>query len=121
MDASTSPETKPLYRATQVVWYLLWILEVGLVFRFLLKLFGANPAAGFTSFVYAITYPFVAPFLAVFRITVVAGSVFEWTTLLAMLVYWIIAWAIVRLILIGKPVSTPEAARKLEEQDDGRS
>jgi hypothetical protein len=120
MDAYTSPSTRPLYRGTQVVWYLLGILEVILAFRFVLKLLGANPAAGFTDFIYNLSYPFVAPFLNVFRISYVQGSVFEWTTLLAMLVYWLIAWAIIKLFIMGKPVSTPEAAAKLERQDTNR-
>jgi hypothetical protein len=117
MDSYTSPRTKPLYRGTQIVWYILSILEVLLLFRFLLKLFAANPAAGFSSFIYALSYPFAAPFLNVFRITRVEGSIFEWTTLLAMLVYWIAAWGIIKLFVMSKEVSTPEAAAKLERQD----
>jgi len=117
MDSYTSPTTKPLYRGTQVVWYITGILEALLLFRFFLKLFAANPAAGFTNFIYKVTYVFVAPFLNVFRISRVEGSVFEWTTLLAMLVYYLIALAIIRLFLMGRSVSTPEAAVKLEKQD----
>ncbi len=117
MDSYNSPTTKPLFRGTQIVWYFLSILEVLLAFRFVLKLTGANPAAGFTSFIYGITWPFTAPFLAVFQRTVVEGSIFEWTTLLAMLVYWMIALAIVRLFLMSKTVSTPEAAAKLEKEE----
>ncbi len=112
-----SSSTKPLYKGTQIVWYFLWILEALLAFRFVLKLMGANPLAGFTSFIYALTWPFTAPFLAVFKSTTVQGSVFEWTTLLAMLVYWLIATAIVRLFLMSKTVSTPEAAGKLNDEE----
>ena len=112
-----SPSTKPLYRGTQIVWYILGLLEALLAFRFVLKLFGANPGAGFTSFIYGATQLFAAPFLNVFRITKVEGSIFEWTTLLAMLVYWLIAFAIIRLFLMGKTVSTPEAAVKLDKQE----
>jgi hypothetical protein len=117
MDAYNSPSTKPLYRGTQIVWYIVGILEALLAFRFVLKLLGANPAAGLTSFIYGVTHPFAAPFLSVFKITKVEGSVFEWTTLLAMLVYWLIAMAIAKLLVMGKTVSTPEAAVKLDNQD----
>ncbi len=117
MDSFNSPSTKPLYRGTQVVWYILGILEVLLAFRFVLKLLAANPSAGFTSFIYGVTYPFAAPFLNVFRITRVEGNILEWTTLLAMLVYWVLALAIIKLFLMGKTVSTPEAAIKLDQQD----
>lgn len=113
----TSPSTKPLYRGTQIVWYLVGFLEALLLFRFVLKLLSANPGAGFTSFIYGITLPFVAPFLNVFRITRVDVVVFEWTTLLAMLVYWLLALAIVKLFLMSKTVSTPEAAQKLNEEE----
>lgn len=117
MDSYNSPTTKPLYRGTQIVWYILGLIEVLLLFRFILKLLGANPGAGFTDFIYGATYVFAAPFLSVFRITQVQGSIFEWTTLLAMLVYWIIATGIVKLFLMGKTVSTPEAADKMNEKD----
>jgi hypothetical protein len=117
MDSFNSPTTKPIYRGTQIVWYVLGLLEILLAFRFVMKLLGANPAAGFTSFIYGITYIFAAPFLTVFRLTYVAGSIFEWTTLLAMLVYLIIAAGIAKLLLMGKTVSTPEAAQKLNDQD----
>ena len=99
------------------MWYVLSILEILLAFRFVLKLMGANPLAGFTSFIYGVTYVFTAPFLSVFRITHIAGSIFEWTTLLAMLVYALVAWGIVKLLFMGKTVSTPEAAEKMNEEE----
>lgn len=118
MDSSfNSATTKPLYRGTQIVWYILGLLEILFAFRFVLKLTGANAAAGFTSFIYGLTWPFVAPFLAVFPRTTIQGSIFEWTTLLSMLVYWIVAVGIIRLFLMSKTVSTPEAAVKLNSQE----
>ncbi len=117
MNSYTSPTTKPLLKGTQVAWYLLSLLEVLLAFRFVLKLLGANPESGFAAFIYALTRPFTAPFLAVFPKTTVQGSIFEWTTLLAIAVYWMVALAIVRLFLMSKTVSTGEAAAKLEEQE----
>jgi len=118
MDSSNSPTTKPLYRGTQIVWYVLGLIEVLLAFRFVLKLLGANPDAGFTTFIYGITYVFAAPFLSVFRVSQVAGSVLEWTTILAMFVYWVVALGVIRLFLMGKTVSTPEAAAKLNKQEN---
>ncbi|MFA5742831.1 MAG: YggT family protein [Candidatus Paceibacterota bacterium] len=112
-----SSTTKPIYRGTQIIWYLLYFIEAILALRFVLKLLGANPESGFASFVYAATTIFAAPFLSVFGKTQVLGSIFEWTTLLAMLVYWFIAFAIIKLLLIGKTVSTPEAADKLNKED----
>lgn len=117
MDSFNSPSTKPLYRGTQITWYVLGFIEVLLAFRFVLKLLAANPSAGFTKLIYGVTYVLAAPFLTVFNKTQIASSVFEWPTLLAMFVYWVIAYGIIRLFLIGKTVSTPEAAIKLDAQE----
>src|ERR1039458_9711813 len=116
MDSYNSPSTKPLFRGTQVVWTLFTLLEVLLAFRLGLKFAGANAGAGFTSFIYAVTWPFAQPFITVFRTTFVGDQVFEWTTILAMVVYYLIAWGIVSLLTMSKTVSTPEAAAKLEDK-----
>ena len=116
MDSYNSPTTKPLFRGTQVVWYLFTLLEILLLFRLGLKLFGANSGAGFTSFIYAVTWPFAVPFTTVFQTTSVGDKVFEWTTLLGMAVYLLIAWGIASLLTMSKTVSTPEAAAKLEDK-----
>ena len=112
-----SPRTRPLYRGTQVVWYILGIIEVLLAFRFLLKLFGANPNAGFTNFIYSVSAGLANPFRNVFNVSRVETSTFEWGTILAMAVYALIAWGIIKMFLMSKEVSTPEAARKLDEQE----
>lgn len=114
--ASTSRSTAPLYRGTQIVWYIVSVIEILMGFRFVLKLLAANAGAGFTHFIYSVTQPLAAPFLSVFRISRVEGSILEWTTLLAMAVYWLIAWGIVQMFMMGKTVSTPEAAEKLDQQ-----
>ena len=118
MDSYNSPTTKPIYRGTQIVWYILGLLEVLLAFRIFLKLFAANPSAGFSRFIYNVSYPFAGPFLNVFRATKVEANVFEWTTLLAMLVYWLIAWGIVKIFFMSKTISTPEAAAKLDKEEE---
>ena len=115
--AVTSPKIKPLYRGTQIAWYIFYVVETLLLFRFLLRLLAANPNAGFTEFIYTISYPFAAPFLYVFRTSQVSSGVFEWSTLLAMIVYWVVVWGVIRLIVMGKPVTQTEARVKLERQD----
>lgn len=108
---------KPLYRLTRFVWFVVAIIESLLAFRFFLRLFAANPNAPFTAFIYGITAALADPFLNVFGITRVQGSVFEWTTILAMFVYWLIGWAIIKLAVISRPVSKGEAREKLIEKD----
>jgi len=113
-----SSTTKPLFRGTQIVWYLLSLLEILLALRFALKLIGANSEAGFTSFIHTVTWPFTAPFLTVIPETAMAGGTLEWATLLAMLIYWLVATGIIRLLHMSKTVSTPEAAEKLDRQEE---
>ena len=118
MDPSNnSSSVKPLYRGTQVVWYLLYLIEVLLAFRFLMKLMGANAKAGFTNFVYDFSHPLVSPFLNVFSVSSSENKIFEWPTLLAIFVYWVIAYTIIKLIMMGQPVTTEEAKEKLDQQD----
>jgi hypothetical protein len=117
MNSANSSSTKPLYRGTQIVWYILGLLEILLAFRFVLKLLGANASAGFTSLIYNATHIFTAPFTSVFGSSKVSGSIFEWTTLLSMIVYWVVALGIIKLFLMSKTVSTPEAAEKLNAQE----
>lgn len=117
MPISNSSRSTPLFRATQVVWYVLYVIEALLAFRFILRLIGANPNAGFVNLVYTLSRPFYAPFANVVKNLRVEGSVFDWNALLAMLVYYLLAWAIVRLFAMGRPVSNYEAEQKLDDQD----
>jgi len=90
----------------RVLWYLLGLLEGLLAIRFILALTAANPNNGFASAIYAITGPFVAPFRTLFATPAYGGSVFEMYTLIAMLVYFLAWWAIVRLVEVvaNRPV-----------------
>lgn len=106
-----------LYRGVQAVWYVLGLLEIVLAFRFLLRLFAANPDAPFTAFMYAFSGPFVYPFQSVFPALGSQGYVFEWTTLLAMAVYWLLAWGVIKLFAMSRPVSRTEARSALRTHD----
>ena len=94
--------------SSQTVQYLIYFffgaLNVLLVFRFILKLFGANALNSFVGLIYGITGIFVAPFSGIFSTGVSEGlettSIFEPATIVAILVYLLIAWGIVKLINI---------------------
>ncbi|OGG87701.1 hypothetical protein A2592_01010 [Candidatus Kaiserbacteria bacterium RIFOXYD1_FULL_42_15] len=109
---------KTLYKTTRVIWYVFYVLEALLLFRFILKLLGANAAAGFTNFIYSLSYVPLAPFRLVFGTNSVGGSTLEWSTLLAMLVYWVVAWGIIKLVVMNRPLDEREAERGLEMQDN---
>lgn len=109
--------SRPLYRGAQVVWYALFVVEGLLGMRFALKLFQANPDAFFTGLIYNLTSVFVYPFVTVFQNASMQGSVLEWTTLLAMLIYWLLAVAAIKLFVMSKPVSAVEADSRLTEDN----
>jgi len=96
--------TRRAYHLSQFIWYLLGILEALLAFRFLLKLFRGNIEAPFTKFIYTWTEPLTSPFATVFSTSRVENSAFEWTTLLAMGVYWLIAYGITRLFMLFRTI-----------------
>jgi uncharacterized membrane protein len=85
------------YWITRVVYFLLGVLEVILVLRFLFKLLGANAGNGFVVFLYNLSYFFVAPFSGIFNNPTIGNNVFEITTIIAMIVYALIAWGLVSL------------------------
>jgi hypothetical protein len=88
------------FKATQLVWIFLGILEALLALRFVLKLIGANEASPFAVFVYGFTKLFLWPFAGLTGTPAVGAMVFEFTTLIAMVVYALIAWAIERIIFV---------------------
>lgn len=96
------------YWITSVVYFLLGVLEVILALRFLFRLLGANQGSGFVVFLYNLSYPFVTPFNGIFNDQNPAGnSVFEFSTIVAMLIYALIAWGIVSL---GRVMFAPTLA-----------
>lgn len=99
----------PAHRAGQIVYFAFGVLEAFLIIRLIMKLLGANPDAGFSQLIYGVTYPFVALFQGVFPNAGGRGGVLELSTLLALIVYALVAWGIVRLIylLAERRMSTP--------------
>ncbi len=118
-DVSVTPvealqKKKTIFRTYQVVWYVLGVLEVLLAFRFVLKLFAANPNNAFATFIYTLTYIFVYTFMGLFPSPVFGPSIFEFFTIIAMIVYWIIAFGIVKIMQLAKPPSQEEVVRKVD-------
>ncbi len=91
---------------TNVIWYILGLIEVLLALRFVLKLLGANPNSGFVDFMYSITNILTLPFDNIFGIARTnAGnvtSVFEPSILVAAAVYGLIFWGIVKLLNVNR-------------------
>jgi YggT family protein len=86
------------FKVQNGIYLLFGLLEGLLGIRFVLGLLGANPAAGFAQFIYGITGPFIAPFVGLFGQPRFEGSVFEFNSLVAILVYALIAWVLVKIV-----------------------
>ena len=86
------------YWITTVTYFVLGVLEVILALRLLFRLLGANQDNGFISFLYGLSHIFVGAFNGIFNDqTIGSRGVFEVSTVIAMLVYALIAWGIVSL------------------------
>lgn len=86
------------FKATQVIWLLLGILEVLLALRFALKLIAANPASPIAAAIYGFTDLFLFPFAGLTATPAMGGMVLEISTLIAMAVYALIAYAVERVV-----------------------
>lgn len=81
-------------------WFMA-VLEVTLAIRFLLRLIGADPLNLFAGFLYSLTDIILYPFSTLIHpFSVRPNQAFEWSTLIAMLIYFLTFWAIRRFLHI---------------------
>ena len=100
----SSPREESVVMVVRLVFFVVGVVEVLLGFRFILKLLGANPGSGFVTFIYSLSEIFVLPFRGIFHGDVVPGNetrgLLEPSTLVAMLVYLVVAVGIIELVKI---------------------
>ncbi len=89
--------------ASRVVWYIAGFIIVLLGLRVLLLALGASQASPFVGFIYAISGVFAAPFAGIFPTPNYDGKFFlDSASLVAMLVYALVAWGISKLVTINR-------------------
>ncbi len=106
--AAVTTEVKSEASGSQTIEYIIYfifgLLDILLAFRLILKLTGASTSSGFVNLIYDITRIFILPFEGIFNQgsadILETTSVFEPATLVALVVYGILAWGIVKLIRI---------------------
>jgi hypothetical protein len=88
------------------------VIEVLLVFRFVLKLLAANEAAGFVSWIYEASQPLLAPFVFAFPTASVRGGfALEFTTLFAIFAYAFGGYIIEEILsLLDRPLKKNETS-----------
>ena len=86
------------FKATQLIWLLFGILEVLIALRIGLLLIGANPNSPIVALIYGFTYLFLFPFTGLVGSPAVGNMELELSSMFAMLIYGLIAWAIERTV-----------------------
>jgi hypothetical protein len=86
------------FKATQLIWLFLGIIEALIALRIGLKLIGANPDSPIVALIYGFTYLFLFPFEGMTATPSVDAMVLELSSFFAMLIYALIAWAVERIV-----------------------
>lgn len=111
------------FKATQLIWLLLGILEGMIALRIMLKLIAANPESPIVALIYGFTALFLFPFTGLIGSPSAGNMVLELSSMFAMLIYGLLAWAVERIVWLifyrprGPVVSVSESAdteRRLE-------
>jgi hypothetical protein len=89
------------FKATQVLWLLLGLLEGLIGLRIIFKMIGVNAANGFAYLLYSLTDLFLFPFNNLVGNPSAGNMVFEVTSVIAMIVYLLIGWALVRIVYVA--------------------
>jgi hypothetical protein len=94
-------------RVSQVVWRIIGFIEALIAIRVILKLIGANAGNGFVNFIYGFSDFFVKPFLGIVNDPTSGKSVLEINSLIAMLVYLVLGWVVIRIVWLIYDVTAP--------------
>lgn len=81
-----------------VVYVVLWLIEMAILARFILKLLGANPANQYVAFAYSAGAVFAGPFMNIFGIITENGIIVEPSLLLAMVFYAVVGFLLISLL-----------------------
>jgi hypothetical protein len=88
------------FKITQLIWLFLGILEALIALRIGLKLIGANPESSIVALIYGLTFLFLFPFEGMVGTPTAGSMVLELSSLFAMLIYALIAWAVERIVWV---------------------
>lgn len=87
-----------LRKATNLVWWFTGILEGLIGLRVVLRMMAANPGNPFANFVYTVSDVFLWPFQTLVNNPSSEGVVLEVSSIVAMIVYLLLAWVFVELL-----------------------
>jgi len=88
------------HRLERGIWFLVGLIDALIAIRFFMRLLGASNDSGFVRFIYGITAPLVAPFRGIFPESGQGSYILEPASIVAILIYALIGWALIALIRI---------------------
>jgi hypothetical protein len=106
-DRGVPPSRIIASRVSQVVWTIVGFIEALIAIRVILKLIGANAGNGFVNFIYGFSDFFVKPFLGIVSDPTSGKSILEINSLIAMLVYLVLGWVVIRIVWLIYDVTAP--------------
>lgn len=89
-----------LYQVSSIIWLVFGVIAGLIGLRVVLRLIAANPASPFANFIYRVTDVFLWPFAGLTTTPSAGGMALELSSLIAMLVYLLLAWLLVRLVWV---------------------
>ena len=97
-----APTVGPAVLAARAIYFIFGVIIAFIVLRMVLLMLGANQGNAFVDIVYDISAVFVAPFHGIFAYTPSYGvSVFEVSSLFAIVVYALVCWGLTTLVTLG--------------------
>ncbi len=91
--------------AKRIVYYIAGFIMALIGLRFLFLLLGANQGSGFVDFIYGLSGIFVAPFVGIFGEPTFGVSYVETSSIIAIVVYGLLAVGIAKLFTLNRPVN----------------
>jgi uncharacterized integral membrane protein len=105
-------------RVAALIWLAFGVLISLIALRVLLKLIAANPANPFANLVYDFTDLFLWPFWGITGTPSVQGMVLEIPAIIAIFVFALIGWVIVRLVWLLFYLPSSRSVRTVEQDRD---
>jgi len=103
-------------KAANIIWWLVAAVEILIGLRVLLKLLAANPGNPIAMLIYTISEFFLWPFWGLTITPAAQGMVLEIPSLIAMVVYALLGWLIVRLVWVIFYHPTSSTTRTIERE-----
>lgn len=101
---ATSSRVDGILVLGRIVYYVAGVIITLLILRVILLLLGANQGSPFVDFLYGLSGAFAWPFFGVFNYQPSYGqSTFELSSIVAIVVYSLLAFGIVKLLTLAKP------------------